>query len=1278
MRRLSNAALMLAMCAIFTLVADAAETDLRLQIEWWGGDAQAWDGLISIDQGRFSHLKPLGLDESSSGSIFLRRRQLIVEQAARLTYNGATTTVTGNEDSKLRIEFVGSDDTSAKVFSVTLRELAELTNSSKSFSLDASGNKIWIKRVPGDDVRVSINRPHLVFEPGEEWSIDVLPHHLPDKDRDPQRCRFATADANGTQLWSESLPLQKSIGGTTPPLKDVAIKVPEREGVYTLTIEVIAPERRFTPPFRSERTVGSRSVQFVVIEENRPPFDSTADRVVFEINPAEDRWWDRLTLLPQWSILPGLRHDGPLSNRSSRELFHGARAWSALPVGGWQAFPLPVEDVGTRHELTIEYPGDLPQTTSFSIVEPNAAGKVLPIELDSGINVSRESAGGIAARPPQVSKHVIPFWPNTKSPLLLVTNLNKEQESVIGQIRVERVGMSAPSLPANRSGRKLIANFDRPLFLENFSASERLNPDSARTFEDWATFYEGGRRMVEHLRHNGYDGVSLTCSAEGSSLYWDDLIHPTPKYDRGIFFSDGRDPVRKDIMEMLFRLCDREHLTLVPSFEFSTRLHVLEQTLRSDRNVEGIRLVDSLGNESSDSSEQSSASHAYNPLDLRVQEAILTVIRNAVRRYGRHPSFGGVQLNLTQTSFTQLPGIEWGMDRNTLRRFRTETGVPIPDPMTQLEDARAATLQTGVVDKWEAWRCQQLASLYGRVQDEVEQESKQALLYVSLSNLLVGEAITSNIQESLSSPVDVARELSRFGIDLQLLSQQQGLVVPRPQQVLANADLIADAAQLELNHSDNVESQFRSMRRPATQFHHEPIRLRLSSFDEQSPFGKDKTFVSLVAHVASSGVHYRERFAHGLAQNDSLILMDGGWMLPLGQEESLRAFAAVYRAIPAARFRPINNKEVAVSPLVVRTLKTRSETFFYMVNDSPWNVAVDLQFTCKDKSLKMRSLGLNRSERLEPSGDNYVWSLNVEQFGLVAVAMSSPAVELVEGQAILPPDVNRGLEQRINALNSRARYLAKPIPFTSIENGDFEQPSSDVSIPAWVDTSRGKNVVTIATGYNSDRSIQVSAIDRRLTVSSREFESPQSGKIAISFLARHLRHSSPVSRAPKPSVALTGLRVTLERGGTEVVAWQGSDFKVDSLQDGWEKVILPLRDVDQPKGSPDKLALRFDVSPDTDIQIDDIRVYDSIVMDSKDLRALSRKIIPLADYMRRNGFYGDCNRFLNSYWPQYLMAFVPESPTEPPAVVRRPPPRPKAPRSSSRWKQYIPRLPKFR
>ncbi len=1278
------AALILSACACGLGPVSGEEINLRLQIDWQSPKAKTWEGRVSIDQGQFSGMELLGFDAATPGSVILRRLHLLVHQTAKQKYNGAIVSVTGDEQATLRFEFIAGGETKASVFSIGLKSLVDLTDRAKSFEVDSAGSRISVRRVPGDQIRVALNRPNLVFSPRESWTVDVSPNHLSVADLEPRECRFDLVDADGDRIWSKSESFQSAVGGKVPTLRNIAIDVPATEGVYMLKIKLSTPVRRL-PPFRSEKTLAERALQFVVIAPQRPEDIEVVDRLVSEFDPAEHRWWDRLKLLPQWSILPGLRNDGSLSNLKTTTIRHNDANWVSIPTDGWQAFPLPVDDLNQRHELTIEYPGDLPQTTTFSIVEPDASGKVLPIGLDSGVHVDREDVFGVAARPPKEALHTIPFWPSTKSPLLLITNVDPDLATVVGRISVSQKTMPSPSRSFNRDQRKLIANFDRPLFLENFSAIERTDNNGRRSFEDWSTFYDGGRRMIEHLRQSGFDAVSLSCYAEGSSLYPDEVNHPTPKYDRGVFFSDGRDPVRKDVLEMLFRICDRESVSLIPSFEFSTKLHGLELAARDVRSIEGIRLVNNHGKTFQESQNGISTPTAiYNPLDSRVQQAILSVIRDVAKRYSRHPSFGGVKLHLTRNSFTQLPGVEWGMDRSTLRRFRQETSAKIRDPMKDLPGARMDTLSPAIVEGWKSWRCGQLADFYGRLREMLLREANRGDVYLSTTDLLNGDSLSVDAGDSLIKSINVNDELRDLGIDLQLLAKKRGLIVPQPRRMFANTDLLTQAVDIELSHSDDIARRFGAMPVPATQFHHQPVRKHLETFDALSPFGKDKTYLSLVAHVTPSGAPYRERFAHALARNDSLMLMDGGWMLPLGQEKAMQAFAATYRSLPAVRFKSIGSEafRTRIRPLTVRKLVYRGESYYYVVNDSPWNVGVDLRFQSKDRSLTMRSLGVNRTDRLEPTNDAYEWSINVRPYELVAVAMSSDDVTLIHGQSTLPPDVGRGLEERITALMSRARYLGKPVEYTKIANGDFEASSQNIS--SWQPDANGRSNLAISAGFESPQSMRATVGGKTASIRSAPFVSPESNRLAVQFLAKSMvPKTAKNSKAANKKDPRPGLRIVVERNGSEIVGWETTDFRTESMNQGWLKVILPVHELPVQKqgtadGGPRDLTLRFDVLPDADVQIDDVRVFDTLLLNADELRALSNKKISLPDYMRRKGFYGDCNRFLNSYWPQYLMRFIPEATEAPPVMTRRSVPRRKPVRTSDRLKRYIPRLPGFR
>src|SRR6185503_12014452 len=99
---------------------------------------------------------------------------------------------------------------------------------------------------------------------------------------------------------------------------------------------------------------------------------------------------------------------------------------------------------------------------------------------------------------------------------------------------------------------------------------------------------------------------------------------------------------------------------------------------------------------------------------------------------------------------------------------------------------------------------------------------------------------------------------------------------------------------------------FSANRDSGSLFYHEPQKARLASFDAKSPFGAANTYTWLVSQMSPAGDRNRRRFIHSLATLDSQAMFDGGWLLSLGQEESLKEVLSVYRQLPMAHFETVS------------------------------------------------------------------------------------------------------------------------------------------------------------------------------------------------------------------------------------------------------------------------------------------------------------------------------------------------------------------------------------
>ncbi|GAF91674.1 unnamed protein product, partial [marine sediment metagenome] len=143
--------------------------------------------------------------------------------------------------------------------------------------------------------------------------------------------------------------------------------------------------------------------------------------------------------LPKIPSLPPLRK-GPLGNGNMKVVKHPLGQLVRLnpnrqsPDVSWQAYSLPIDQPGRPHVLEVDYPSDVAQTLGISILEPNAAGALMPVGLDSGVDRAEEVAGGDG--PPRWVRHRLIFWPRTNTPMVLITNRRDDSPAVYGKIRV--------------------------------------------------------------------------------------------------------------------------------------------------------------------------------------------------------------------------------------------------------------------------------------------------------------------------------------------------------------------------------------------------------------------------------------------------------------------------------------------------------------------------------------------------------------------------------------------------------------------------------------------------------------------------------------------------------------------------------------------------------------------------------------------------------------------------------------------------------------------------
>jgi hypothetical protein len=622
---------------------------------------------------------------------------------------------------------------------------------------------------------------------------------------------------------------------------------------------------------------------------------------------------------------------------------------------------------------------------------------------------------------------------------------------------------------------------------------------------------------------------------------------------------------------------------------------------------------------------------------------MLGVVRELADRYGRHSSFPGVAVVLSADGYAQLPGSNWGYDDDTVAAYERDMGVRVPGVGADRFMSRDRVLSGEQRSTWLEWRAGKLADFHRLMQAEVARIKPDAKLFLASSDALSGRDSRAELSPMLPRTVSVPQALLQVGIDLENYADDDNVVLTRPAPIGPLDNLYRDAGRavdLAITQATNVDARFVAARTTASLLYHPPQQGRLESFEKKSPF--QPTYSWQVAQLSPAGAENRKRFVHAIATMDAQAMIDGGWLLPLGQEDNLEELFEVYRRLPGERFQTV---EGATQPVTIRTLERDDRTYVYMVNDSPWPVVVETGVAAT-APLRMESL----SSRILPPplrqrGETLIWTVRLEPFDLVGCRFDSAFGGLVEPRVrFTQPDVIPRLARRIEELWKRAEVLKEKRPLAGLENGGFEAPSDRMNeVPGWRAVGGGTPEVTVETysPHSGAQSLRFLGDGRVSSLWSNTFAPPRTGRLAVSVWLR----TADVSRQPPLRLAVEGKM----DGASYYRHARVGDAPGYEIYPQWKEFVFPVPDL--PLEGLADLRVRFDLMGPGEVWIDDVEIFES-AFTQKEITELGSIIKLASDYLQR-GQVRDAHHVLEGYWPRFLTDRV----TLPPAVIadRNPP-----------------------
>ena len=519
------------------------------------------------------------------------------------------------------------------------------------------------------------------------------------------------------------------------------------------------------------------------------------------------------------------------------------------------------------------------------------------------------------------------------------------------------------------------------------------------------------------------------------------------------------------------------------------------------------------------------------------------------------------------------------------------------------------------------------------MREAVTQQRAGAKLYLTTANLLGARQLQTVLRPDVSEKDTVAEVLRLLGLDLNRL-EDSGIVVPRPQRIIpASTPQVRDQEQ-HWNRHQGLDKLFARPAHGATMHFLVPAPLRLPDFDAVSPFGADKTRTLLISQILPADAAYRERFVESLARLDATLMIDGGWLLPLGQEAALAPLAKVYRRLPAEPFETAPRGDRS-QDIIIRTLAKGDKTYFYAVNPTPWPLTAQIVFG-GPQSLRLTPYCDERQMKLQPAESGMAWTVELEPFDLVGGEISGGGAKVVSSSATPPSSTAPVLADLRREVAFRVRYLQKQPHFLPLANASFEDRGLEGLVPAWVhaaDPDRGMIVEVDRTqGSGSPSSLHIAnrGAGKPVCIRSSPLPVPTTGRIQMTA---RIRIADP-AKQPQLRLAVEGRLEgqvyyrrlnfgAIERDGESVVAPLGGEWTTCSIS----RADLPI------SGLTD-LRVGFDLMSDGEAWIDDVEVQDLWLQPDEANELL--KSAATADLQARSGSLNDCRLFLDGYWPSFL------------------------------------------
>jgi len=946
------------------------------------------------------------------------------------------------------------------------------------------------------------------------------------------------------------------------------------------------------------------------------------------------------------------------ASRAGTATIHGGQRLTLLERGQQLGFAVPISRVGARHRAVIRVPRQSPLRLVAELVDIDPSTGV-PQPLGPGLAIIRSAQQTVAVQPTfetaqqataQVAgadtgsptdsdlwhETVIDFWPRSPATRLVLSNRSSTAVAGLGRIDVMEDQSKSPEYPLAKQNRGEASNarlaamrLEIADLFEQFG--DRALPTTVQPL-DYQQVWVAANRLIETLRREGYGGVILTVSSDGTSLFPDRSIVPDAAWDANWATDAG--PV--DPLRLLLRIFERESLQLIPCIRPSAPVLALEKRLRFETTAQSIASSSPLAGQLGAWSFDGPPLTAFPIYNSAHAEVISHFTRTMVELNERCRDLASVPMLgilADERSYLRSSPLLVG-DEQTLHEFHASLGDQAP-PRESFE----TWVQKSGADAFQRWRSNRLAN-----------GLQQLLKRIDGRNLLV-MSFDSALPSSL---VELGRDRRIITTRLQRRALTEPLAMRvRDEACNASVPVPLDGDPAPLAY---LAAAFHQPTSDPRGF--EPGLSGLGGADPMSDV--DRVTAGLIDAVIENSqsvvtalldpTESSIALAHLLNRSDRVIVAIGGGAANQPASDVRRRSLRSFAELPPVAMTDVESSVPAMTSLRVRMATHNDEVYIYAVNQTRWPVVweailsrpttvyrlgpVPPQHTLASARLPADDpRSLVSSLRQNESGTR--WQTVVAGGELVAIRVAARDATLVDWRATFAGSANQvatiraGVDDAVSAIAKKQHLRRRDL----IANPSFE--ADGAGVPGWMIAQYPTDCVAIDShvAFHGSRSIRLVGQAGRpggSWIVSQTIQPPRSGRLAVSV---RLRGAKATSQAAEPLVVRMALEATV--GGTPIRKTKSVTVAADAKwsEPQWLEIAklpsLPL----------ESLRLTIDLMSGGEVWIDDITCYDQFMTAAE--KTHWEHLVFLAAGGLSRGDCGGASRLFDSHW---ALDFVNASP----------------------------------